>query len=109
MTNDRRIPYPRKGSSRRRIRSIIAGLGVAILLAISASGVYAAHYTSPLASLSNSVTPRVASSQLLGHHNANDQLTVGLLLPLNHQAEMQSLISSLYNPHSALYHHWLQS
>jgi subtilase family serine protease len=109
MTNDRHTPYPLKSPSRNRIRSIVGAFSVALLLVLSVSSVYAAHYTSPLVSLSNSVTPRVSSSHMLGHHNSSDQLTVGLLLPLNNQAGMQSLIASLYNPHSSLYHHWLQT
>ena len=109
MTSDRHILNPMKGPSRRSIRTVFGALGVALLLVISVSSAYAAHYTPSFVSLSNSVTPRVASSHMIGHHNMNDTMTVGLLLPLSHQTEMQSLIASLNNPHSALYHHWLQT
>jgi len=106
-TPDRALPTV--APIRRPILFIVAVLSVALLLTLCLPAAYASSRTSPLVTLPNSVSPQFAGAELMGHHSTSDQMTIGLLLQMNNQAEIQNLIASLYNPHSALYHHWLQS
>lgn len=57
--------------------------------------------------LSGSVTPEVASSQLVGHYVTSEPMTVGIMLATNQQGKMDNLLQQLYDPASPLYHHWL--
>lgn len=47
-------------------------------------------------------------AQVVGPHNQSDQVTVGVMLKATHQAQLNSLIKSLYSPTSPSYHKWLQ-
>ncbi len=48
-------------------------------------------------------------AHLVGLHNSTDTLTVGLMLKTSHQAELQTLTKSLYDPTSTNYHQWLKA
>jgi len=93
---------------RRPILSIVAVLSVALLLTFYLPAAHVVARTTPLVTLPDTVSSRLAGAKMMGHHNTSDQMTIGLLLQLNNQAELQNFITSLYNPHSALYHQWLQ-
>jgi subtilase family serine protease len=99
---------PTSAPIRRPIFFILAILSVALLLTLYLPAAHAAPRTSPLVTLPDTVSTRLAGAKMIGHHSTSDQMTIGLLLQLNNQAELQNLITSLYAPHSALYHQWLQ-
>ena len=48
-------------------------------------------------------------AHVVGPHNAADTLTVGMMLKTSHQAALQTLTKSLYDPTSSAYHHWLKA
>ena len=60
----------------------------------------------PYTSLSGSYTSTGSGSRLLGHH-ANRQLTVTVALQPSNAAQLSSMLASLYNPASPLFHRWL--
>src|SRR5437868_973458 len=59
--------------------------------------------------LSNSAARWISSAHRAGHHNNNDQMTIGLMLKTISLDQQRSLISSLYHSKSSSYHQWLSS
>jgi len=48
-------------------------------------------------------------AHIVSPHNQADTLTVSLMLKTSHQAELQTLTKSLYDPTSSSYHQWLKA
>jgi kumamolisin len=63
---------------------------------------------SGLVTLPNSVPPQVAQAHLVGSHDLKSTIYGVVLLSPNNVANMNTLFHEQYDPHSLLYHHWLQ-
>ena len=46
---------------------------------------------------------------MVGHHNASDPITIGLVLQTRNAEDQLKLLKALYDPHSSSYHHWLNT
>jgi subtilase family serine protease len=83
---------------------LVAGaIGIRTLTASAATG----NGLYPLAYNRFQATPVPVGARLVGHHNANDQLRVELILHPQHEAELTSLIQHLNTKGDPLYRHWL--
>ena len=60
-------------------------------------------------SLSRSFTNAPAGARLLGHHASTSQLTVSVVLQPRNAAQMNALLTALYDPTSSQFHQWLTS
>lgn len=86
--------------------AVLALLGA--MFGITAAGpAYAATNTSFVA-LGNSVLSVPAGARPLGKHASNQQMTITLTLQSDKAAQMNGLLTQLYDPSSAMYHHWLK-
>ncbi len=59
--------------------------------------------------LVGSAAPWTKFAEEVDHHDANDQLTVGVVLKTSHPELQQQLLKDLYNPKSASFHKWVSS
>src|SRR5579875_401932 len=83
---------------------LIAGtLGISLFTSATSSAAAGPAYVS----LSQSYISAPAGARLTGAHASNAQLTVTLVLQPNNVAKMNSLLTALYTPGTAQYHHWL--
>jgi subtilase family serine protease len=57
--------------------------------------------------ISNQTVPLLQHAHLLGAASGQQQLDLSIGLRIRNQEELTSLLSSLYNPRSSLYHHFL--
>jgi kumamolisin len=62
-----------------------------------------------LVALAGSAPLWTRTARLLNRHRPDDKVTIGVGLRTSDQQGQIQLLSSLYNPHSPLYHHWLTS
>jgi hypothetical protein len=58
-------------------------------------------------SLSGQTVPLIKHATLLGSAGSQQQLKLSIGLQLRNQAQLNTLLSSMYNVHSSLYHHFL--
>ncbi len=89
-----------------------------LLLALLATPFFSTHSTSAnfVVSTSPTLTPLkkdaatalIARSSLISPMNAQQMLSLGIVLSLNHVDELQQYIQAVYTPGSYLYHHYLQ-
>lgn len=96
-------------SLRRLLGSLTAILGLVVAMfgaSIFASPTYAAS-THLSVSLTGSTFSVPAGAHLTGTHASNQQLTVTLVLQSSKAAQMNTLLTNLYNPSSSQFHHWL--
>jgi subtilase family serine protease len=101
-----------KGSSKPKlILALITLVTIAAVAAIPLARNSLAATPSSLVALPDSVPAQVASATLMGPHQAapGEQFTVDLLMAMNNQSQMHTLMGELYDPQSSLYHHWLQT
>ena len=92
------------------VLSLSCFLLIGTILPASAFVQFAHAATSPnLVPLDGSIPAEVTNAHLLGSYQASvgKQFTVELLLAMNHQDQVNALMSALYNPQSPQYHHWL--
>src|SRR5947209_1240245 len=89
------------------------GVMVPVTTLAGSGSVVHAQATAPsgLVTLHGNVPPQVADAHLLGHHQSSqgEQLTIELVLAMNHQDQMNALMSELHDPHSPQYRHWLST
>lgn len=83
-------------------------LSAALLFFPSLVHVYANQDQASFSALTGSAPLWVRGAQVVGPHAQTDQMTVGMMLKATHQDELQTLVSSLYNPSSSSYHQWLK-
>jgi len=57
--------------------------------------------------LRHHVPKEVAASSLISHADRNQTLNLRVILPLQNQAQLSSLLKSIYDPASPLYHHYI--
>ncbi len=96
------IPFRRTFGSLAALFCLIAAtFGVGIFTNSAAAS------TPPSVSLSGSALSVPAGAHLMGAHASNRQLTVTLVLQSNQAAQMNALLTNLYNPSSRQFHHWL--
>jgi subtilase family serine protease len=101
--------------SRHLLLTLICTVSLPMLLLTGLLGVHAttteAAPAQALVLLPGSVPSQVMEAQLIGRHvdmpGSEGQLTIGVVLQVNHQDEMTDLLQSLYDPNSPLFHHWL--
>lgn len=107
--NSRKLLVHVTPNARRRIfLAARALLGTVALLLYTSAAVYA-RPAAALTTLPQSVPSWLGQAHTLGQHTSTDQLTIGVVLETSNQQAQQSLLSALYNPQSASYHHWLAS
>lgn len=89
---------------------IVAGLTVfALLIASGISlSLVRASSVSPFMSIPNSTPPQVTQARLIGPHSSQATIYINVLLSPRNTAAMNTLFQEQYDPHSALYHRWLQ-
>ena len=93
------------GTSRFSLISIVAALGIALVSIPVAT--FAAGVANPLVKVAYSSTPSLSTAKVVGPHTANGQITVGIVLKTSHLNQQMSLLHSLYNPSSPLFHKWI--
>ncbi len=92
-------------------RRVIGVVAVALVVIAALGGVFL--YRSQAASapatviLPDQFSGVPAGGQTLGNHPASAQMAIALVLRPQHEADLNNLMAALYNPRSALYHHWL--
>ena len=95
-----------------RLRRSLPVLLITGALAVSAQSSYAGASSGAFTLLTHDHVPaavisgQAATAQAL---DASKPLKLGLVLPLSNEAELDSLISQLYDPSSPQYHHYLSS
>src|SRR5712664_3482551 len=57
--------------------------------------------------ISGQTVPLVSHAQLVGATSGQQPLQLSIGLQIRNQQALTGLLSSIYNPHSALYHHFL--
>src|SRR5262249_53147937 len=90
-----------------KINKKISALALTLcLLVLAFSLIPTTAHTSASAfmAVANSAEPWTAFAQQVSPHNADDQLTIGLLLRTNRSDEQQALLKALYDPNGAQYH-----
>lgn len=96
----------------KRLKRAALALGAAALLLGGAIGIHVlgTQAATPVGfTLPDAVAPQIQHAQVLGPHNPNAPLTVELVTAPNHAAELNTLLSSLYDPSSSQYHQWMQA
>src|SRR6185437_9621165 len=81
--------------------AVIAALGGVVLYHSQAAP------ASALATLPDNLSAVPQGSQSLGEHPAAAGMAVAIVLRPQHEAELNSLVTALYDPQSASFHHWL--
>ncbi|GAC1393602.1 MAG: protease pro-enzyme activation domain-containing protein [Ktedonobacteraceae bacterium] len=66
------------------------------------------HNEASLSTLYGSAPLWTRGANVVGPHDQATSLTVGMMLKATHQDELQTLVSSLYDPTSDSYHAWLK-
>ena len=93
-------------------------LAATLMLALCAGLLFFPNLLNARAALNNAnaLSPLYGSApqwtrgaHVVGPHSAADTLTVGMMLKTSHQAELQNLTKSLYDPTSSTYHRWLKA
>lgn len=90
--------------------------GTIAILLTSVLGTWAviSHAAEPLTSIAGSVPPQVAQAQQVGQYSSINgsssmPMSIGVVLAPDHESQIQGLVKGIYDRHSPLFHHWLQT
>jgi subtilase family serine protease len=98
--------------ARARLAVLIAGACASLIISAAATFVPSAQaaVTPTFVTLPQVLTPaQLQAAHLIRPHAASAALGIELVIAPNHQAQLNALLAAEYDPHSALYHHWVSA